>query len=125
MMIALSLLASCVETHAGYSNLPCYYPDQTSLKAPGWICHQQNSSRLITAVGESAQSLAGATFSQQMATANARVKLAIRLQDLCGVSKVSDAMLINSRPLNIQRSPRGTHYVQVGIKPSDLRLSCR
>ena len=125
ILVTFSSLLSCSTTNAWVSGAACYFPDSPNVKAPRWICQQQVSAQLLTAVGYAQGSAIGAAFTKKMALADARVKLAQRLKGQCGVRYVSDAMLVNSRPLNTLRSPQGGHYVQLGIRPADLRLDCR
>ena len=118
-------ITGCADSNAWFDNRPCFFPDASGVSAPAWVCHSQDASNLVTAVGFAPRSAAGANFGKQMAAADARVKLAQRLQGRCGARYVSDAMLAYSKVLQTQRSPREGYYVLVGIRPSDIRLSCR
>ncbi len=124
ILILLTVLSACSNSLALQSSSPCYFPDVPDIRAPDWVCQQQNTSELLTAVGFAQSSAAGVAFTKKMAMARARVKLAQSLKARCSVSDVKDVMLMNSQLLNTQLSPKEGLYVQIGIRPADLRLVC-
>ena len=124
-LVTILGLMSCSVSNAWFPPTPCFYPDATSVRAPGWICQQNSDPDLITALGVEPASAAGVSFSRNMAIANARINLAKRVKAQCNISEFREVVLKNSRLLNMQISPRGTQYAQVGIRPVDLRVSCR
>jgi|GEM_PF-3566607 len=102
----------------------CVYPDARNHAAPAWICESTQQRGLVTAVGYASRSQAGFSFSRNMAVADARIKLAQRLRGQCGKEGLSDAILRNSRVLNLQRSPSGGFYARLGVRASDLSRAC-
>jgi len=125
MFTSIIWLSGCSDTSNWFSSAPCYYPDEPQTLAPGWVCGQTKSSAWLTAVGYAPASTAGAGFTKSMAQADARIKLSQHLKTSCAASRISEAVLNSSRPLNTQRSPTGGQYVQIGIQPSNLRLNCQ
>ncbi len=125
MITLLSAISGCTNSSALYASSTCYYPDASNTRAPGWICHQQTSDQILTAVGFAESSSAGASFTKKMALAQARVKLAQSLKAHCGLNHVTDVMLVNSTLLNSQLSPKDGLYVQIQMKPSDFQLNCQ
>ena len=127
LLFLVSILGfmSISESYAWFPPTSCFYPDATSVRAPDWICQQNSDAELITALGVEPTSASGVSFSRNMAIANARINLAKRVQAQCNIGEFREVVLKNSRLLNTQTSPRGTQYAQVGIRPVDLRFSCR
>ena len=125
IMLFVISISGCEEDLVKHNSTPCFYPDLPETTAPDWVCHQQNTSQLITEMGMALASSAGITFSKNMAIADARIKLSKKLQSECKGNQLSEVTLEGSRVLEIQRSPSGAQFVQVGINPAKLNLSCR
>jgi hypothetical protein len=106
------------------SSSTCYFPDASRHIAPTWICQTSAPRGVLSAVGYARGSRAGFSFAREMAIADARVKLAQLIQGQCGRSGYSDAILRNSRVLNVQRSPSGGIYARVGVRAADLSRGC-
>ena len=125
LLVPILGLMSISESLAWFPPAQCFFPDATHVRAPDWICQQNSDSELITALGVEPTSASGVSFSRNMAIANARINLAKRVHAQCNMGEFREVVLKNSRLLNTQTSPRGTQYAQVGIRPVDLRFSCR
>ena len=129
MKILFPLLLFVIVSHAPSADAwlrpsGCVFPDARGHAAPQWICDSNAQRGLVSAVGYAAASRAGFAFARNMAIADARVKLARRIQGQCARPDYTDAVLINSRVLNLQRSPSGGFYARVGLRAADLARGC-
>lgn len=108
----------------------CLFP-KSRKRAPDWICTAQDDNLTVTAVGSFHKSGAGPEFMQQMAAADARVKLAKKLRapvqkkiaesdnvaagDNALISKITDEQLQGTKVIKSVYGPRGTLYVLMGL----------
>jgi hypothetical protein len=83
----------------------CLFP-KSRKRAPDWVCSGQDAKLEISAVGSFAKSKAGIAFMEEMASADARKKLA---------AKISKETLEGTKILRSAYAPNGTIYVLVGM----------
>ncbi len=95
----------------------CHFPDDAQSIAPGWVCNTQDSKQ-HQAVGFAEHSAAGYSFMKQIAAANARQQLAIKLNKL-QLPPLTHTELLNTRILETAMSPQGNLYVLVGYDKAD------
>jgi hypothetical protein len=112
----------------------CLFP-KSRKHAPDWVCTSVDGHLVIAAVGSSAKSDAGNEFMEQMATADARVHLAIKLKtsvwkkietsehaeteitksDEALLSRITEQSLEGTKVLKRAYDSRGTLYVLIGF----------
>jgi hypothetical protein len=119
----------------------CLFP-KSRKRAPGWVCNTQEESLSIAAVGSFHKSGAGAEFTEQMATADARAKLVGKLNapvqrkiadsdsspnrraakpDRELINRISDETLQGTRVLKKAYGPKGRLYVLIGFDETDAQ----
>lgn len=89
----------------------CTFP-KSRKRAPTWVCTGQDEKQEITAVGSFAKSKAGIAHMEQMASAEARKKLA---------GKLNQEILEGTIILKSVYAPNGTLYVLVGVDETKLK----
>lgn len=117
----------------------CLFP-KSRKRAPAWVCGAQADDMTITAVGSSAKSKAGISFMEQMAVADARQKLAQKLQSSvrkqvaqssvtstnnparandAAIVKITNEQLQGSKILKKIYAPNGTLYVLIYLDQAE------
>jgi hypothetical protein len=89
----------------------CTFP-KSRKRAPTWVCTGQDDKLEISAVGSFAKSKAGIAHMEQMATADARKKLA---------EKMNSEILENTKILKSVYAPNGTLFVLVGMDEPKMK----
>jgi hypothetical protein len=84
----------------------CVFP-KSRKRAPSWVCGEQDENIETSSVGSFAKSKGNLAFREQMAAANAREKLA---------GKMNSEILEGAEVLKSTIAPNGTLYVLIGIK---------
>jgi hypothetical protein len=109
----------------------CLFP-KTRKRAPDWVCHPPNEQLTFTAVGTFAKSKAGIDFIEQMAAADARAKLARKMNDSIShkidsnngsanntdkalIEQITCTSLEGTKILNKAYAPHGRVYVLIGL----------
>ena len=92
--------------HKAIKSKRCVFP-KSRKRAPAWVCSGKDDRIETSAVGSFAKSKGSLAFREQMATANAREKLA---------GKINSEVLEGSEVLQSAYAPNGTLYVLIGIK---------
>ncbi len=118
----------------------CLFPNSRK-RAPSWICNAQDSVLSLAAVGSFDKSGAGIEFMEQMAAADARAHLVMKLNDTVQkkitdveetanknsaepdqvlisqalISKITNECLEGSKVLKKAYGPRGKLYVLIGF----------
>ncbi|OGS95657.1 MAG: hypothetical protein A3H31_09725 [Gallionellales bacterium RIFCSPLOWO2_02_FULL_57_47] len=113
----------------------CLFP-KSRKRAPSWVCGAPADGSAMTAVGSAVKSGAGISFMEQMAAADARMKLARNLRgtgqkasagsaDVAGrdtaesdsalTTRIADESLQGTKIMKKASGPDGTLYVLVGI----------
>ena len=89
----------------------CTFP-KSRKRAPTWVCTGKDEKQEITAVGSFAKSKAGIAHMEQMASAEARKKLA---------GKLNQEILEGTIILKSVYAPNGTLYVLIGVDETKLK----
>ena len=113
----------------------CLFP-KSRKRAPAWICNPQEESLTVTALGSFAKSKAGHEFMEQMATADARARLADKLNgsvqkkiaeseassnknisnpDNALITKITNETLEGTKIIKSVYAPNGRLYVLLGL----------
>lgn len=119
----------------------CLFP-KSRKRAPNWVCTAHINGLLVTAVGSSAKSGAGISFMEQMAAADARVRLARNLResvqnkikgsedspnkettgrDSALITRIANDSLLGTKIIKSTFSPDGTLYVLVGLDETSAK----
>ena len=137
---AALMLTACGKDDSILAVTECVYPDATDEEAPYWVCDQPVKELAVSAVGVAEKSAAGHSFMKNMASTDARVQLAQRMQvhvnnmvkqyaettgaaDTETVDKVNTSVtkqiteqsLLGTRIYKTALSPNGTLYVLIGM----------
>ncbi len=144
VMGALILLGGCSSTPEKTVKASCFYPGTTAV-AEDWICDKPIEGIPVSAVGISESSNAGISFMKDIATADARGKLASQFKvqvqkmvknffgttgsaDSETVDRVAESTLktitnetlIGSRVMRSGVGPLGRYYVLVGLDAENI-----
>jgi hypothetical protein len=134
------LLTACGKDDSIMAITECVFPDATDTEAPYWVCDQPVKELAVSAVGVAEKSAAGHSFMKNMASTDARVQLAQRMQvhvnnmvkqyaettgaaDSETVDKVNtsvtkqitDQSLLGTKIYKTALSPNGALYVLIGM----------
>jgi hypothetical protein len=118
-------------TSPSFKATKCYFP-KTRKTAPDWICNPQIEKLTFSAVGSAERSEAGNEFMEQMATADARTKLAKKVShniskkitsnnahtgkpDTALIEKITTVSLEGTKVINKAYAPQGRLYVLIGL----------
>ncbi|RTR36917.1 hypothetical protein EKG38_21700 [Shewanella canadensis] len=142
----IGMLAGCQsnDTVQNVQQLDCFYPDAVTVSAPRWICDVMPEGIEMGAVGYSKKSVAGLNIMRDIATNDARARLAQQFESNVNTlfkqatqanivstteevseevteyfetvtKNVTSRTLSNSRVIVTQRSPGGGLYTLVGM----------
>ncbi|NRD71888.1 LPP20 family lipoprotein [Shewanella sp. VB17] len=142
----LVFLSGCQsnDTVKNVQQIDCFYPDAVTVSAPRWICDVMPDGIEIGAVGYSKKSVAGLSIMRDIATNDARARLAQQFESNVNTlfkqatqanmvsttdnvseevteyfetvtKNVTSRTLSNSRVIVTQRSPGGGLYTLVGM----------
>ena len=119
----------------------CLFP-KSRKRAPSWVCDAHIKGLRVTAVGSSAKSDAGIPFMEQMAAADARMRLARDLrgsvqnkikggkdfpnketadEDSTLITRIANDSLTGAKIIRSTFSPDGTLYVLVGLDETNAK----
>lgn len=128
----LSLPAHAVEQAAPAKAKKCLFPKSRKV-APAWVCDSSKEGLALSAVGYSPKSRAGLEFMKDMATADARSKLANKAQaqvrqkiaeqdpaagsapNKAKIEKITQTTLEGTKILKSAHTPKGSLYVLIGM----------
>jgi len=144
--VALGLLAGCAsnDTVQNVQQIDCFYPDAPTVAAPRWVCDVMPEGIEMGAVGYAKKSVAGLSIMRDVATNDARARLAQQFESNVNTlfkqattaninsttenvseqvseyfesvtKNVTSRTLSNSRVIVTQRSPGGGLYTLVGM----------
>lgn len=143
LLLLISLIASSHSWAATSSSTKtkaqkvkkCHFPKSRKI-APEWVCDQSKENLALSAVGYSPKSRAGLEFMKDMATADARSKIASKAHadirkkiaeqeqsagsspsklDNAKIEKLTQTTLEGSKIIKSTTAPRGSLYVLVGL----------
>jgi hypothetical protein len=134
------MLTACGKDDSIMEVTECVFPDAADTEAPYWVCDQPVKELAVSAVGVAEKSAAGHSFMKNMASTDARVQLAQRMQvhvnnmvkqyaettgaaDSETVDKVNtsvtkqitDQSLLGTKIYKTALSPNGTLYILLGM----------
>lgn len=118
----------------------CLFP-KSKKRAPNWVCDSKVDGWAVTAVGSAIKSKAGISFMEQMAAADARMKLARSLSEaaqknIAGKANAankdmkdrgsalitdSDESMQGAKIIKRAYGPKGTLYVLVGLDETSAK----